>query len=64
MRSGIAVTESSMFLEFLLELPTFSRTVMSERLVSMVSRPTLRAGDEAEDVISSRLKSAVRVLPG
>ena len=51
-----------MFLELLLELLTFSKTVMSERLVSMVSRPTLGVGDEEEDVISNKSNTAVTFL--
>ena len=55
-------TESSRFLELLLELRTFSQTVMSDRLVSMVSRSTLGVGGEVEDVISKILNTAVTVL--
>ena len=55
-------TESSRFLELLLELRTFSQTVMSDRLVSMVSRSTLGVGGEEEDVISKISNTAVTVL--
>ena len=62
MRSGMGSAESSRFLELLLELWTFSQTVMSDRLVSMVSRSTLGVGVEVEDLISKLLSTAVTVL--
>ena len=62
MRSGMGSAESSRFLELLLELRTFSQTVMSDRLVSMVSRSTLGVGGEEEDVISKISNTAVTVL--
>ena len=62
MRSGMGSAESSRFLELLLELWTFSQTVMSDRLVSMVSRSTLGVGGEEEDVISKISNTAVTVL--
>ena len=62
MRSGMGSAESSRFLELLFELRTFSQTVMSDRLVSMVSRSTLGVGGEVEAVISKILNTAVTVL--
>ena len=62
MRSGMGSTESSRILELLLEAWTFSQTLMSDRLVSMVSRSTLGVGEEVEDVISKTLNTAVTVL--
>ena len=62
MRSGMGSAESSRFLELLFELRTFSQTVMSDRLVSMVSRSTLGVGGEVEAVISQILNTAVTVL--